>query len=264
MFTAPTAPDLSAQQWGSISTALQAVEVLRSIQLQQPALQMAVAAIKQSQCLRFEQVYADVLANPKFAPAAHFFLQELYAARDFSQRDAQFSRIAPAIERLFPSTVVTVATTLCQLHALSESLDHRMAAHLVTLSDTTADVKAASQNYVALWRAVAQSTARRQQLALVQQLGDQLNTITRIPGLRITLRMMRKPAQTAGLTHLQHFLERGFDTFADLRRSKAGVGAFLQTIETRENAWLDKLDDPRRPVQVSAADWPELHAIAHG
>ena len=53
-------------------------------------------------------------------------------------------------------------------------------------------------------------------------------------GLRTLLRMMRKPAQAAGLGALQHFLETGFDTFGALARQRGAVEQFLSTVHERE------------------------------
>jgi hypothetical protein len=252
------AQDLSAQQWSSISAALATVNQLRLAQSAEPALHAALEAIKLCQCQRFAFCYADVLQHPDWSSAAHFFLQELYAARDFSQRDAEFARIAPAIERYFPNTVVALSTTLCQLHALSETLDHRMAQTLLALSNATLHPDAASALYVKAWRIVGQSPARHEQITLVQHLGEELNRLTRLPGLRLSLRLMRKPAHAAGLDYLQQFLEHGFDTFAELRRSKAGVTPFLQSIQTRETAWLERLFDKGLSDLAEPTHWPEL------
>lgn len=65
--------------------------------------------------------------------------------------------------------------------------------------------------------------------------------LTRLPGLRLMLKMMRRPAQAAGLDALQQFLEAGFDTFAALARHPQGVAQFLERIESREAALMRDL-----------------------
>jgi hypothetical protein len=66
--------------------------------------------------------------------------------------------------------------------------------------------------------------------------------LTRKPGLRTMLRMMRAPATAAGLAALQRFLEAGFDTFAALARSGHAAN-FLRTIADRESALIGRLFD---------------------
>jgi hypothetical protein len=62
--------------------------------------------------------------------------------------------------------------------------------------------------------------------------GTALDRYTRNPLLRHSLRLMRGPAQAAGLGVLQAFLERGFDTFGEMR----GATEFLQTRSPGANA----------------------------
>jgi hypothetical protein len=249
---------LSAKQWNTISEALAVVHQLQQVQHNDTALLAMVHAVKRAQCSRFERSYADVLTHSDWADAAQFFLQELYADRDFSKRDAEFGRIAPAIERLFPQSVVQVATTLAQLHALSEQLDHRMALAMLAIPIAAQPDAVVRAHYPLAWRAVGQRTARAEQLALVEHLGSELVKITRVKGLRVLLRMMRGPAHAAGLDHLQKFLEQGFDTFAAMQRSKAGVAGFLSIIRQREDAWLNRLFDTPATNPNFATLWPEL------
>ncbi len=244
-----------------LSSVTEALAVVRQVQEEQhrhPDLLAIVHAVKRAQCYRFQRSYADVLIHGDWGDAAQFFLQELYADRDFSQRDAEFGRIAPTIERLFPQSVVQVATTLAQLHALTEQLDHRMAMAVLATTPTNPSDAVVRAIYPAAWQRVAQLEARAEQLALVGHLGAELVKITRIRGLRTLLRMMRGPAHAAGLEHLQHFLERGFDTFAAMQRSKAGAAGFLHTVHQREQAWIARLSVIPATNPNSIAVWPEL------
>ena len=77
------------------------------------------------------------------------------------------------------------------------------------------------------------------QLALVVQLGRELDRLTRMRGLRSLLKMMRTPAAAAGLSSLQRFLEAGFEAFADMK----GASEFLTLIERRESDWIETLFD---------------------
>jgi hypothetical protein len=70
-------------------------------------------------------------------------------------------------------------------------------------------------------------------------MGWRLADVVGVPGLRMALRLMRRPAQAAGLAALQRVLEEGFDAF----KSMGTADAFLNAIATREGAWLDALFD---------------------
>ncbi len=250
-------------EFDSIGTAFAEVARIRAAQTQNAALAAAVRSIKRQQSARFAYSYADVLKSPHMGPAAQFFLSELYSDKDFSERDAQFAKIAGGVSKFFPQQVSATALALARLHALSEQLDHAMGVAMLAAS-----LHASRQHthplplYVHLWRAVGQRDARARQLALALQLGAELDQLTRIPGLRILLRMMRKPASAAGLSQLQTFLERGFDTFAAMHRSPQGAAEFLRIISERESIWIERLFEVSAPAigvfQYASTDWPEL------
>jgi len=98
--------------------------------------------------------------------------------------------------------------------------------------------------YMGTWKTVARKDDRDRQLAVVLQVGSELDRLTRKPGLRMMLRMMRKPAEVAGLGALQSFLEAGFDTFAAMAGKGSKAKEFLETIRRREAGWLALLYGP--------------------
>jgi hypothetical protein len=223
-----------------IRHAVAQVSGLRDEARAQPGLQLAMSAIKRLQARRFAGSYADLLADPKYASAARFFLDELYSDKDYAERDAQFSRIAGALEKLFPQHVVTTAVELANLHMLTEQLDHDMAGRWL-LDEPASGGEAV--RYARAWRAVGRREDRLAQLEVVMDIGRELERLTRKPGLRLALRMMRGPASAAGMGSLQTFLEAGFDTFAQLARQRQGVEVFLETIRSRELALINMLFD---------------------
>lgn len=203
----------------------------------------AVREVKLLQARRFEATYADVLVDPACGPAARFFLDELYGDHDFRERDAQFGRIAGAIERLFPEQVAQLAVDMAEIHALTETLDHQLAGHWQGTRGTPA------LRYVAAWRATGERPQRERQLQVVLHMGQELQRLTRLRGLRTALRLMRGPARAAGLGNLQHFLEGGFDAFAAMGDARA----FLQGIEQRESYWIHTLFDAADAVDLLKA-----------
>jgi hypothetical protein len=225
-----------------IRNAVAQVALLRNVALDNPGLSGAVRDIKRVQAVRFAGTYSDLLAGGPYAAPARFFLEELYSDKDYAERDAQFARIAGAIEKLFPEQVAGTAVTLAELHALTEELDQAMG--LAWLAQ--ADGRSEAQRYVDAWREVGRRPDREAQLKVVMGIGQQMVRLTRTPGLRMLLKMMRGPASAAGLASLQHFLETGFDTFASMVHTPQGAPTFLRTIETRESALIARLFDADR------------------
>ncbi|MDP2007496.1 MAG: hypothetical protein Q8K45_17630 [Rubrivivax sp.] len=219
-----------------ILASLQAVATQRALRKQEPGLAERVQAMKAYQHARFMQTYADMLAHPRYGGAALFFLEDLYGPGDFTSRDDQFARIVPGLVRMFPRDIVVTVQSLGQLHALSEELDTAMAKawrSLVRGEDAAGDVMGIDgARYGHCWRSVAGPVERERQIALMLAVGEALEGYTRNPLLRTSLRLMRGPAQAAGLGALQSFLERGFDTFRAMR----GAREFLSTVATRERA----------------------------
>jgi hypothetical protein len=201
-----------------------------------PQLDARVRLLKAYQQRRFARTYADLLATARYGAASRFFLEELYGPTDFTERDAQFVRVVPALVRLFSHEIVATVSTLAQLHALSERLDSTMAELLASGTPDRA-------SYIAAWQEAGRPELREKQIALTLSVGDSLDRLTRNPLVRHSLRMMRGPARAAGLGELQRFMEAGFDTFKAMR----GASEFLETVGSRERALISFLfsADPR-------------------
>ncbi len=220
----------------TIRDAVARVSSLRAIALNNPGLAASIATVKRFQAERFTRTYADILTAGPYQGAARFFVDELYSDRDYTLRDAQFSRIAGALQTFFPKNVVATAVALAELHALTEEIDQEMG-QAWDMHDEQSELA----RYVAAWQKVGRPEDRHQQLAKVLAVGAELDRLTRMPGLRLTLRMMRRPAQAAGLSSLQGFLESGFDTFAKMSGRGSDARTFLNLIQTRETALMTAL-----------------------
>ena len=234
-------PDIATR----ILQSLAAVDVERRNRVATPALASDVAALKAWQQKRFARTHASLLAHPRFGRAANFFLNELYGPQDFTQRDAQFSRIVPALVRLFPADTVATVESLAAVHALSERLDTAMAIHLGGEAPSRA-------SYVRAWQATGEPAARARQIELVMSVGTALDRHTRSFVLRASLKAMRGPARAAGMGALQTFLEGGFDAFGAM----GGAKEFLATIHARETALIERLFDPAAVAAATATPAP--------
>nr|WP_295772717.1 hypothetical protein [Rhodoferax sp.] len=223
----------------TIRAAVARIGAIRGDATSNPRLRAALVVVKAFQAKRFAGTYTDLLRSAEYGAAARFFLEDLYSDKDYSQRDAQFSRIAGALQRLFPQQVVTTAVALAELHLLTEELDWQMATkwELHAASPGKNDIAC----YIASWRDVGRAEARMRQLDMVLSVGKDLDRLTRTPGLRLMLRMMRGPARAGGMGSLQSFLESGFDTFANMSGKGSSAAEFLSTIRTRESSWIQRL-----------------------
>lgn len=245
-----------------IRDAVDQVAGLRAQAARDRSLAVRVSAVKRFQSQRFAGSYHDLLQGGPYQAAANFFLGELYGDADYADRDAQFARIAGAIQRLLPAPAVATAVALARLHALTEQLDHHMAT--AWPQRPAADPCDERRAYVQAWRGSGRRSDRERQLQLVLEIGQDLDRLTRTPGLRLLLKMMRGPAQAAGLHALQHFLEAGFDTFAAMGRRPGASQGFLRLIESRESALLATLFDADLDSCLAALRGPAAPAGAPG
>ena len=125
-----------------IRDALARVAELRQAASRADALAQALQTVKRLQAQRFAGTYPDLLANPRFSSSVTFFLEELYSAKDYSDRDAQFARIAGAIERTFPDSVV--ATVRCQQRSLTRAVRQEPSQRL-SITARSADLHCAAK-----------------------------------------------------------------------------------------------------------------------
>jgi signal transduction histidine kinase len=206
-----------------LSSALAAVMALRAELASDPDLNARWLAVKQFQADRLRATYPDLLASPRYREPCEFFLDELYGAHDFDQRDAEAQRVVPKLAKMLPARAVETLLLAVQLDEMSERFDSDMARRL------RGPVTAAA--YAAAYPSVGSEAERERQIELVSEIGQALDKLARIPMLSAMLHMMKGPAEMWGLSHLHHFLQRGFDAFAGM----GGAREFLATVRQRES-----------------------------
>jgi hypothetical protein len=191
--------------------------------------------LKEWQAGRLMRTYADVLAAPRYHLAAEFFLTDLYGAKDFSTRDEQLARVVPIMQRILPEKALATLVEAVRMDTLSESLDTDMVAALRRIGGDCLHIDGAS--YGAAYRACGRAADRELQIAVIDEIGQALDRLTHLPMIQVSLRLMRKPAQLAGLNDLHRFLEQGFDAF----RRMAGAQEFLAIVNQRETSLMREL-----------------------
>ncbi|TWI03924.1 hypothetical protein IP90_01743 [Luteimonas cucumeris] len=170
--------------------------------------------LRRWQAQRLESSFAGFLGDPRSAPAAHFFLTDVYGEHDFSRRDADIAKVLPMMQRLLPEALLRTVADGIELGALTQAFDLRMAEVLERLAPTRRRLD--ESLYARAYREVGLPRLRRRQVELIGRVGHGLSGALRMPGVATLLRLSRGPAKAAGLGQLQGFLERGFEAFAAL------------------------------------------------
>lgn len=193
-----------------------------------PQFAQNITALKSYQAQRLRKTHADLLASPDTREASEFFLNKLYGAQDFSQRDNDIERMLPTMEKLFPTNALEVITNAIILDALTESLDTQMANQLGS--------QFTEEQYNAAFINTSQSD-RQYQLKLVENVGSTLCMLVNVPLLGTTIKMMRGPAKLANLIQMHEFLENGFMVFKNTKNPRA----FVSTLISRERKLMEDM-----------------------
>lgn len=195
--------------------------------------------LKEWQSARLANTYADLLASPRYKPAAQFFLSDLYGPKDYRTRDEELARVVPIMVRVLPARALMTMLEAVKMDMLSESLDTAMVVALRKIGKNK-DIDWTA--YAAAYRACGRKKDRELQIALIGQIGTTLDRLTRMPLIHISLTLMSGPAKLAGLGALHSFLERGFDAFGFMK----GADEFLAIITEREKALMHEwLSSPK-------------------
>lgn len=186
--------------------------------------------LRRWQSARIGRSFGSLREHPRYRDAAEFFLSDLYGAGDASWRDRDLARVLPTMLRWLPTGVLGSLADALELDLISQRCDLAMVDHL---PEGHIDVAA----YARAYRASVDAAQRKRQIALIGDVGRELESIVRKPFILGVLKLARGPARGAGFGELQGFLERGFSAF----RAMGPAHEFLGTITSGETAAMQKL-----------------------
>jgi hypothetical protein len=213
---------------------LQELRRLKHQRVESGGLDPRLARLRQWQTDRLGRSYADLLAHPRYAPACRFFLDDIYSPRDFSQRDHDMLQLHDFMRRFVPAVMMRPLTLTVTLHALTERLDRALCAMLF---DDMQAAEVSLAGYAEAYRRCNNYDERLQQIALVGEIGQDLDRVVRQPLTGTVLGLAAGPARRAGWEELTGFLERGYRAFKHV----GGAKAFLELVRRRETRYLDRI-----------------------
>lgn len=187
------------------------------------------------QMQRLSATHADLLQNPRYRPACLFFLEDIYAPKDFTQRNHDIVRMHDFMLRFLPARLIRTLTLAIELNALTEELDEALLQALVEDLGMTDSIS--HQQYAQGYRICNNYDERKLQIELIMEVGHGLERLTHLPLIGWTLHMARVPALRGGWHEMQAFLERGFSAFKHMH----GAQEFLDIVQRREMSILDRI-----------------------
>jgi hypothetical protein len=219
---------------------LQHSDELRQQPVAGVALDPRLALLRTWQSQRLAQTYADLLADPHAGPAGRFFLSDIYAPRDFSQRDHDIERIYAFLTRVLPAQTLHLLSNVIALNHLTKLLDDDLCRVLVDQLGVVDTIT--PQQYAEGYRICDNYAERAQQIDLITTVLEEVGVGARLVVVGLAMKLARGPARRAGWVELYDFLARGYAAFKQLR----DVPAFVGTIAQRERRILDQIfsDNP--------------------
>lgn len=187
------------------------------------------------QSQRLANTYADLLSEPQFAPAGKFFLSDVYAARDLSQRDRDFERLHEMLARLLPAHMLRLLKSTISLNRLSNALDQQLVDAIFIRMGAEAEIT--PDLYSEGYRICNNYEARRAQINFLVDILHEVAVGSQLPLVGLTLRIAHSPARRLGWIELHDFLMRGYTAFKQIHE----VDRFVNTIEKRETRILDAI-----------------------
>ena len=205
----------------------------QSVETQVLAPQLGLLRAWQAQ--RLERTYTDLLADKQYAAACRFFLSDIYAARDFSQRDHDAERLHDLLSRYLPAYMLSLLADTIQLNQMTKQLDQALLHALVDELGVTDTISAGQ--YAQGYRICNNYAERLLQIERIVAILDEACLGARHALTGISLKLVRVPAQRAGWGELYDFLLRGYTASQPMRKVQYFTGAIRQ----RETQILDRI-----------------------
>ncbi|MDF0749482.1 hypothetical protein NLU14_04475 [Marinobacter sp. 71-i] len=191
--------------------------------------------IAQWQAERLKATHADLYQHPGYRTGLEFLLTDLYAPAGMTRRDDNIDRVFPKMVKWLPDNLLDTFAGLVELNLITQQLDLELAelCHCHDLSPTTLT----TEDYCQLFRSSQHMQQRERQIALVAEVGHQLDRYVRNRTLGWLLSMSRAPAEMADLSDLHSFLHRGYSAF----RRMDDVERLIDRLVTRERKVMDNI-----------------------
>ncbi len=218
-----------------------------------------LALLRVWQAERLAHTYADLLAQDRYRDACLFFLEDIYAARDFSQRDHDLETMYDFMRRFVPDAVSRPAALTIRLHRMTSMLDAKLLDVLVNQLSIVDSITV--EQYAEAYRRCDNYQERVDQIDLIADICAHIDGIVRNPITGPALSLSRRPLRSAGYGDVVSFLEKGYNSFKRMHGSRH----FRHIVREREIDALDRMyaGDPD-PFRFGAQPEPEAVADPSG
>lgn len=194
-----------------------------------------LSLLRRWQVERLRSTYADMMESKRYRPACEFFLNEIYAPRDFGQRDQDFINLYDLARRFIPEHFLDLFKALLELNTMTHALDQRLLEALVGPLGVTDEITPAL--YSEAYRICDNYDDRKHQIELLAAVIHDVGAGARDPLVGPTLQLAHIPAKLGGWNEIYDFTMHGYQAFHAMRQP----GLFASAIEKREMMILDRI-----------------------
>jgi hypothetical protein len=192
--------------------------------------------LREWQNKRLENTYFDLLADKRYRPACEFFLNDVYAPRDFSRRDHDAEQLYASLSKYLPEALLKLLADVIYLNQVSNSLDVSLLN--VLKNDLGVTDRITPETYSEAYRICDNYSKRKEQIDILVLILRKAGNAARRPIAGISLRLAAVPARQTGWTDLYQFLLRGYQASRPMHND---LDFFINTIQFREMIILDKI-----------------------
>jgi hypothetical protein len=175
---------------------------------------------------RLAQTYRDLLDSDQYSPACRFFLSDIYAPKDFSQRDQDIHTIYSYLSHILPPISLKLLKDSIDLNRLTYALDRSLLDALVERLGVIDRIT--SGQYARAYQICDNYDERLFQIQSLAKILWEVAQGAHWPLVGTAIKIVHRPAIHAGWVELYDFLARGYKAFKPMKNVKHFVGVIRQ------------------------------------
>jgi hypothetical protein len=200
------------------------------------SLEKTKLAVQEFQVRRLKRDFRDLRKSEEYGPFSEFFATEIYSARDFTERNESFRRLAHQFRGLLGEEIYNGLVRLLDLHSLTDRLDERMAEELIAAGTPRSFTET---QYERAYRDLDNYDERLLQIELIIESLTFTHHISQMALINVALKSARLAVGLFSKDRTVELLEHACSTLRHIKNVDFLVGE----IRDREVARLDRIFD---------------------
>lgn len=191
-------------------------------------------AIQEFQVRRLKRDFRDLRMSPEYGPFCDFFATEIYSARDFTERNDSFRRLASQFRGILGDEIYTGLVRLLDLHSLTDRLDDQMAEAMHAMGLPAGFTE---EQYEDAYRALDNYDERIAQIELIMESLAFTHHISRMPLITMALKSAKLAIGIFSKDRVVELLEHACSTLRHIR----DIDYLSGEVRRREVTRLDRI-----------------------